>query len=221
MFRNNLIEKIREEKLIAIIRNISRENIVKTAEAVIDGGIHLLEIAFDASHVVPDEQVAKNISELVETFGGDAYFGAGTVLSDMQVKLVQQAGGSFVISPNVDKNVIRATRKENLVSIPGAFSPTEIINANKFGADFVKVFPASALGVQYIRAIKAPISNVELLAVGGVTEKDIEDYMSAGIAGFGIGANIVDRKVVDTGDFTLIKHRAQSYVEAVKKAEGK
>ena len=215
--REKVIEKIRKEKLIAIIRNISEKDIIRTAEAVVNGGIHLLEIAFDAKKNISDEQTAKNISALVQNFGGDIYFGAGTVIQKEQVDLLQQAGGSFVISPNVDEKVIEVTRSKNLISIPGAYTPTEILRAKNVGADFVKVFPVSTLGVQYLRAIKAPISNVELLAVGGVTEENVGDYLSIGIIGFGIGANIVDREIVEKGNFDLIKQRAQNFVHAVKK----
>lgn len=214
--REEIIENICTNKIIAIVRNVPTEKLKQTAEAIIRGGINSLEVTFDATGKTPDEQTAENIAGLVKEFSGAAYIGAGTVLSEKQVFLLKQAGGEFVISPDVRENVIKRTRELDLVSIPGALTPTEIQSAHLYGADFVKLFPISQLGADYAKAIRAPLKHIRMLAVGGVTEQNLSQYLSAGICGFGVGGNIVDQKAVEQNDYALIQSRAEAYVKRIR-----
>lgn len=213
--REEVIERICKNKLVAIIRSVPKDKLIKTAEAIINGGINLLEVTYDSTGKVTDEETAENIASLVKEFAGKAYIGAGTVLSETQVRLLHEAGGQFVISPDVRVNVIENTRTAGLVSIPGALTPTEIQAAYAAGADFVKLFPISSLGADYVKAIRAPLKHIRMLAVGGVTELNVAEYLTAGICGFGIGSNIVDSKAVEHNNFETIRQRAKSYVKAV------
>ena len=148
---------------------------------------------------------------------GRMYIGAGTVLTEKQVDMTKAAGGCFIISPNTDEAVIAHTRLEGMVSIPGALTPTEIVTAHKAGADFVKLFPVSSLGASYIKAVSAPLSHIKLLAVGGVTPENMDEYFAAGAVGFGIGANIVDKKLVEAEDYAGITALAEKYTKAAEK----
>lgn len=213
--REQVIERICKNKLVAIVRNVPKDKLIKTAEAIINGGINLLEVTYDSTGKVTDEETSENIALLVKEFAGRAYIGAGTVLSETQVRLLHSAGGQFVISPDMRVNVIENTRAAGLVSIPGALTPTEIQAAHSAGADFVKLFPISLLGADYVKAIRAPLKHIRMLAVGGVTELNVAEYLTAGICGFGIGSNIVDSKAVKHNDFEAIRQRAESYVKAV------
>ena len=103
-----------------------------------------------------------------------------------------------------------------MVSMPGAYTPSEIQLAHTSGADFVKIFPAVSLGPEYIKAVKAPLSHIKLLAVGGIDENNIKSYLKAGACGFGIGSNIVDKKLIDNNDFKGITELAKRYVAAVQ-----
>lgn len=217
--REEIIENICTNKIIAIVRNVPTEKLKQTAEAIIRGGVNSLEVTFDATGKTPDEKTAENIAALVKEFSGAAYIGAGTVLTEKQVLLLKQVGGEFVISPDVRENVIKRTRELDLVSIPGALTPTEIQSAHLYGADFVKLFPISQLGADYAKAIRAPLKHVRMLAVGGVTEQNLSQYLSAGICGFGVGSNIVDLKAIAKKDFALIQSRAEAYVKRIREIE--
>ena len=208
---NEVIEKIQKEKIITIVRGVPKEKIVPLAKAMYDGGIRLIECTFDASQTISDEETASNIEVLVKYFGREMVVGAGTVLTEKQVELTKKAGGKFIISPDTNPDVIKKTKELGLVSIPGALTPTEIAAANRLGADFVKIFPVGSMGSNYIKDVKAPLSNVKILAVGGVDENNMKEFFNAGACGIGIGSGIVKKKMIDDNDFEGIKALAKIY----------
>ena len=213
--RDQIIHTIEREKIITIVRGIEREKLVFLAEAMYKGGIRLLELTYDATGAVSDEQTAKNIELLAEHFEGKMYIGAGTVITEKQVELTKAAGGSFIISPDTYGAVIEKTRNLEMVSMPGALTPTEIQAAHRYGGDYVKLFPVKSLGIDYVKAVKAPLSHIKLLAVGGINENNMSDYLKAGISGFGIGSNIVDKKLVEANDFSRISQLAEKYMRVI------
>ncbi len=212
---NSVKQAIKECKLITIVRGVEREKLVPLAQAMYDGGIRLLEITYDASGAVSDEKTAQSIRRLSESFDGRLIIGAGTVLTEKQVELTCSAGGKFIISPDTNEAVIKQTKKLGLISIPGALTPSEAQKAHLAGADFVKLFPVTNLGVKYVKAIKAPLSHIEFLAVGGINENNMKEYLDAGISGFGVGANIVDKELLKKGDYRGIASLAEKYVSVV------
>ena len=214
--KKQVIEAVEKEKIIVIVRGVEREKLIPLAKAMYDGGIRLIEVTFDASGKISDSETAENIKMLSEYFDGKMTVGAGTVLSTEQVELVAKSGGKFIISPDTNADVIRKTVDLGLVSMPGALTPTEIMTAHRGGADFVKLFPVSNLGPSYVKAVSAPLSNVKLMAVGGVDLSNIKDYLKAGASGFGIGSNIVDKALLKNGDYKGITELAERYVSAVK-----
>ena len=214
--KSEVIKNIDEHKIIAILRNIPSEKLLPLAESLYNGGIRILEIPYSADKSVSDEKTAENIEILSRHFQDKMYIGAGTVLSEEQVRLTRNAGGLFVISPNVDKDVAIETQLCGMAYIPGALTPTEVQYAHKVGADFVKLFPAANFGTEYIKVIKAPLSNIKLLAVGGIDQSNITEYLNAGICGFGIGSNIAPKKLVEEENYAEITEIAQKYVLAVK-----
>ena len=218
MNRNEIISRIEEEQLIAIVRGIKNELLISTAEAMYAGGVRLLEITYSANGVVSDEETAEGIRALKAHFGDRMAIGAGTVLTERQVELTAEAGGEFIISPDVNTDVIRKTVFQGLVSIPGALTPTEAQTAHRAGADFVKLFPITSLGVPYVKAIRAPLSHIRFLAVGGVNEHNMKDYLAAGICGFGIGSNIVNKKLIEAGDFDGVTALSHSFIRALQEA---
>lgn len=216
--REQVIESIEENKIIAILRGIPQQKLIPLAEALYQGGIRLLEITYAADGSVSDEETADNIKKLAEQMKGKMLIGAGTVLTKEQVRLTEQAGGTFIISPNVNEEVIKESCRCGLVSIPGALTPTEIENASRSGADFVKLFPVTNMGPGYVKAVKAPLSHIRLLAVGGINESNMKDYLAAGVCGFGIGSNITDKKLIADNNYEKITLLSKAYVEAVKNA---
>lgn len=214
--KQEVIRAIEEHKVIAIVRGVAEDKLIPLAQALYDGGIRLIELTFSADGSVSDAQTAERIGALAKRFEGEMLVGAGTVLTEQQVALVSQAGGVFAISPNTDEDVILACNTHGIVSIPGALTPTEIAAAHKAGADFVKLFPVSDLGPKYVKAVRAPLSHIRLLAVGGIDETNIADYLQVGACGAGVGGNLVNRKWVETGEFEKITQVAKQLVAAVK-----
>ena len=214
--REKIISTIEKEKLITIVRGVEKEKLIPLAEAMYTGGIRLLEVTYSANGKVSDEETAECIKILSEHFEGRMYIGAGTVLSEKQVELTKNAGGKFIISPDTNEKVIKKSRELSMVSMPGALTPSEAQKAHIAGADFVKLFPVSNLGADYVKAVKAPLSHIKFLAVGGITLDNMKDYLKAGVCGFGIGSNIVDKKLIDANDFSAITVLAEKYVNIVK-----
>lgn len=218
--REQVIREIENNKIIVIVRNVKREQLIDLAQAMYDGGIRLLEITYSAKGDVSDEETAQNIQILAERFRDRMFIGAGTVLNEKQVELTYKAGGQFVISPDTCPEVICKTRSFNMASIPGSLTPTEMQIAYKNGADFVKIFPITDLGTGYLKAVKAPLSHLKFLAVGGIDENNIRDYLEAGACGVGIGSNIVDKELLKNNDYAAIMSLAKKYVfAATRKAE--
>jgi 2-dehydro-3-deoxyphosphogluconate aldolase/(4S)-4-hydroxy-2-oxoglutarate aldolase len=214
--RQKIIDAIKKEKLIVIVRGVEKEKLIPLAEAMYDGGVRLLEVTYSANGTVSDEKTAESIAALCTHFGDRMYIGAGTVLTEQQVELTKSAGGRFIISPNTKQSVIEKTRALGLVSIPGAYSPSEIEAANEAGADFVKLFPVTNLGAEYVKAVKAPLSHIDLLAVGGIDLDNVSQYKRAGICGFGVGSSITDKTMIANGDWQGITELARRYCTAVK-----
>ena len=210
---NAVISAIEKNKVIVIVRGVERAKLIPLCEAMYEGGIRLVECTYDASGKTSDEETAANIEMLARHFMGRMHVGAGTVLTKKQVALTKEAGGVFIISPDTDEEVIRATKAAGLVSIPGAITPTEIKAAHKAGADLVKLFPVDIYGPRYVKILKAPLSNIRMLAVNGITAENMGEYLAAGACGVGVGSGIVKGQLVTAGDFAAITALARQYTK--------
>lgn len=219
--REAVIARVLEKKIIAIVRGVYGDDCLRLSHALYNGGIELLEVTYDPQKPGRARQTSDTIMALIEDFGDKMLFGAGTVTTTKMVDLSYEAGAEFIISPNTDREIIQKTRALGLVSIPGAMTPTEILNAHNYGADFVKIFPASILGDNYIRAIRSPINHVPLLVVGGVNETNILEFLSAGAAGVGVGGNLVNKELIRNGQFDKITELARRYVESAAEGENR
>lgn len=214
--RESIISAIHEQKIIAIVRGVDTARCMQVAQALYEGGVRLMEITYDQRRPDTWVQTAQTIGAIAAAFAGRMYVGAGTVTSTELVELTAQHGGQFVLSPDVDEAVIRRSVELGLVSIPGALTPTEILTAHKAGAHFVKLFPAGVMGMEYFKAIIAPISHVPLLVVGNLDETQMQQYLEAGAAGAGIGGRMVNQAWVENGDFDCITQAARSFVAAAR-----
>ena len=213
--REDVIKKTLEKKIIVIVRGVFGEDCVKLAQALYEGGIELLEVTFDQSKPEAFSRTADTIRQLVKALGDKMIFGAGTVTSVELVHMAKEAGAQFIVSPDTNEQVIRATVDAGLVSMPGAMTPTEIVSAHAYGADFVKVFPIGNLGASYLKAVKAPLNHIKMLAVGNVTEKNIGEYMAAGADGAGVGGQLVNKEWIANGEFDKITALAKEFIENV------
>lgn len=214
--RNAAIEAVAENKVISIVRLPERDTLIPAVEALYKGGIRLIEVTFDRSGKVSREEICSMISELTRHFEGRMYIGAGTVTYLCEVEMAINAGASFIISPNCDPEIIKRTRELGAVSIPAAFTPTEIVSALNNGADYIKLFPADQISAGYVKAVTAPISDAKLLAVGGVSTENAGDFMKMGFRGVGVGSNLYDKKLIANGDYAAITSLAKQFVDAVK-----
>ena len=216
--RDQVIQAIETEKVIAIVRGVSPDQCMRVADALYAGGIRLMEVTFDQKNPASFRTTADAIAAIGKAYEGRMLVGAGTVTTTELVELTAEAGGKYVISPDVNVDVIRRTRELGMVSLPGAMTPTEVMTAHRAGADFVKLFPAGNLGTAYVKAVRAPISHVKLLAVGGINEDNVADFLRAGMVGAGVGGNLANKKWIEAGDFGKITETARKLLEAVKNA---
>ena len=196
----SVLDRIYAEKIIAIVRGISSAQIVDLARALAEGGVSCIEVTFDQTNL--EETLAS--LRAIKSELGDA------------VCLAAQAGAEYMISPNVDEAVIRATKALGKVSIPGAMTPTETAFAYQCGADIVKLFPAGLLGPAYIKAVKAPLKHIPVSAVGNITIENCADFIQAGAVGVGVGGNLVSALLVKEGCFSQITATARAYREKLK-----
>lgn len=213
---NQILNQLHEEKLISIIRGVSSKDISKAVEALYEGGIHFVEVTFRPGDEQASNDTLLSIQKLVKEFKNRMYIGAGTVLTPEQVTLVKKAGGMFIISPDTNVDVIKKTKELGMLSIPGALTPSEAVTAWNAGADLVKIFPAGVMGPQYIKAIKASLSQLKISAVGGVSEDNIPAFLDVGVDGFGIGSNLVNADIVEKENWQEITNHAKKYVKTLK-----
>lgn len=208
-------EQFLSTKLIAIARGVEPPAQEPLAEALYAGGIRLLEITFDQRGICPAEKTAETIHRLAQRMAGRMAVGAGTVLTKEQVQLAHQAGAQFILSPDTNLEIIAETKRRQMLSFPGALTPSEIQCAYAAGADFVKLFPAGSLGADYIRAILAPLAHIPVLAVGGIDETAMPAYLDAGVCGFGVGSTLVRRDWIAQGRFAELTALAKRYTTVI------
>lgn len=216
--REETLKRIHEKKVIAIVRGQQPAVMKELASAMLAGGVDLIEVTFPQSNPDGWKDTAESIHLLNTAFGGRIMAGAGTVLTEEQLHMAYDAGARYIITPNTDEKLIAEIRRLGLVALPGALTPSEIVRAYHAGADAVKVFPVDSLGPAYIKAVKAPLSHIPLMAVGGVTEKNAADYLRAGCMGLGVGGNLVNREWIANGEFDKITALAQEYMKIIREA---
>jgi 2-dehydro-3-deoxyphosphogluconate aldolase / (4S)-4-hydroxy-2-oxoglutarate aldolase len=204
-----LIEKV---GIVPVIRASSAEEAKFAAESVSAGGIPIVEITMTVPGAV------EVIAELVKT-APEILVGAGTVLDEAAARKCADAGAKFLVSPGFDAVTVAAAREMNLLIMAGALTPTEVMNAWKSGADFVKVFPCGNLGgPSYIKALKGPLPQVPLVPTGGVNLETAADYIRAGAAALGVGGELVQKEALQFRNGELIRGFAKEFVELVKRA---
>ena len=211
-----VLNKILESKIIAIVRGIPSDEVVDLADALVKGGISCIEVTFDQSSEEKARDTLKAISNISKALGDQICVGAGTVMTAEQVEAAAAAGAEYIISPNTNASVIKRTKKLGKVSIPGAMTPSEVAEAYELGADIVKLFPAGILGCDYIKAVKAPLKHIPITAVGGVNPGNCADFIRAGAVGVGVGGNLVSPQLVKESRFDEITAIAKSYTDSLK-----
>jgi 2-dehydro-3-deoxyphosphogluconate aldolase / (4S)-4-hydroxy-2-oxoglutarate aldolase len=204
-----VLQAILDHKLVAILRGIHPDHVLDIATALQEGGIRLLEITLNS----PDALAM--IGRIASAMGNNLYVGAGTVLDAEQAISAIDAGARFILSPTLDAETIQQTRQLGAVSIPGAITPTEILAAYRYGADIVKVFPASA-GVPYFRDLRGPLPFIPLMPTGGISLDNIRDFQNAGAVAFGVGSSLVrSEQQLSDGYLHQLQEKAAAFVNAI------
>ena len=209
------LEYVQQRKIVAIVRGLAPEYMVRLGHALEEGGIGMMEVTYNQRAPETWSDTAKAIEAVGKEFGKRLLVGAGTVIKPEQVSLTYNAGGRYLVTPTTQAEIIHMGKALGLGLFPGAFTATEILAAYEAGADAVKVFPASSVGPGYIKAIRGPLSHIPLMAVGGVNEKNAADFMRAGCVGLGVGGNLVNKEWIQNGEWGKITALAREYIKAV------
>lgn len=205
----DLIEQLKRHQLMVAIRTETPEEAYNAAAACLEGGIRFIEITFS---VPGADEVIRSLSKDKRGF-----IGAGTVLSTGDVKKALQAGASYIVSPNFDEEVVRSTKQEGAMSVPGACTPTEVYRAYKGGGDIIKLFPFVEIGgLGFLKAIRGPMPFVRYMLCGGANLDNVSKYLAAGAAGILIGTAIIRRDLVAAKDWNAVVGLAKSFVEKVE-----
>jgi 2-dehydro-3-deoxyphosphogluconate aldolase/(4S)-4-hydroxy-2-oxoglutarate aldolase len=213
MSKDDHTRQIEEGGVIAIVRFDRAEELIQVARAVRSGGVRAIEFTMTTPNAL------QIIEQSVREFGEDVLLGAGTVLDAETARAAILAGAEFVVAPTLNPAVIEVCRRYSKVVIPGGFTPTEILTAWECGADFVKVFPAEFGGPAYFKAVLAPLPQVKLIPVGGVSLETTGAFIQAGAAAVAVGGNLVKKSAIAAGRFDELTHLAHGFVEAVRKAK--
>lgn len=213
MNKAEVIQTIRDIGVIPVVRAQSADEAMQAIDAIREGGISILEITMTVPGAVGV------IEEVSKRYGNEALVGAGTVLDGETARACIGAGARFVVSPALNVEMIEVCGRDGIAVMPGALTPTEVVHAWRSGADFVKVFPAGAVGgASYLKALKAPLPQIELIPTGGVSLKTAADFIKAGASALGVGADLVDLKAIREGQHQLITERAREFVRIVREA---
>lgn len=213
MKKSEVIRKITEIGVVPVVRANSADEAMQAIDAIKAGGVPILEITMTVPGAV------KVIEQVADKFGNDVVLGAGTVLDPETARACILAGATFVVSPALNLKTIELCQRYSVPICPGALTPTEVVTAWQAGADFVKVFPCSAMGgASYIKGLKAPLPQIELIPTGGVNLNTAADFIKAGSSALGIGADLVDLKALREGNAAKITESAKQFVQLVKDA---
>ncbi|OAB47880.1 bifunctional 4-hydroxy-2-oxoglutarate aldolase/2-dehydro-3-deoxy-phosphogluconate aldolase [Paenibacillus antarcticus] len=206
----DFMESLKETKIIAIVRGIPEDKADAAAEALWEGGIRFLEVTMNTPGAL------NIIRRWRDRFDGRVNIGAGTVLdADFAAEAIK-AGAEFLITPNTDEDTIKHAVNAGISIVPGAMTPTEIVQAWKFGAQAVKVFPSGTLGPSFIKELQGPLSHIPMVATGGVTLDNMSIYAASGAYAFGLGGSLVNLSWIEAGEYDRLKEHAASYVAAAK-----
>ena len=210
MSKDRNLQRLLDGGIAAVIRSPSGELLVDVAEALLAGGVEVVEITF----TVP--RALRVLEQVADRLGDKVLLGAGTVLDPQTARAALLAGAEFVVSPALDVEVIQLCRRYDKLVLPGALTPTEVVTAWQAGADVVKIFPSDLTGPGYLKALHGPLPHVRLMPTGGVDLTTAADFLRAGACALGVGGSLVEKQALATGDLTRIQSLARQFVEVVR-----
>lgn len=201
--------------LIPVLRAKSTKQALAAVDAMVAGGVTVVEVTMTC----PD--ACGVLRALKSQYGPKVLLGSGTVTRVKDAEATIEAGAEFVVSPSIHVDVISATRAAGKLSVPGALTPTEVVTAEAAGADYIKIFPCSAVGgAPYLKALLAPFPHLKLIPTGGVTVQTAESFLKAGARALGVGGDLVNLTAIDEGHPEIVTNAAKAYLEVIAKFRG-
>jgi len=207
-----VIELIKNTGIVAIMRGIGEEEALHTVEALCNAGVKAVEVTFNTPGA------DKIIISLIDRFKDDVIVGAGTVTNPAIAAKAVECGAEFVLAPNTDAEVVKVVKDCGKVMVPGAFTPTEVLKCHDMGADIVKVFPVSTVGPKYIKDLKGPYDNIEMMPVGGVDVSNAGEYIKAGSIAVGAGGSLIRKDFLTKGNYKAIEELAKGFIYQINNA---
>jgi 2-dehydro-3-deoxyphosphogluconate aldolase / (4S)-4-hydroxy-2-oxoglutarate aldolase len=214
MSRLDVLQRILDCGIVAVVRSPHADQLVGVARALAEGGVYAIEITMTVPNAL------EVIREVSTELRGEIVLGAGTILDPETARAALLAGAEYVVAPTLNLEVIRLCRRYDKVVMPGAFTPTEILSAWDSGADIVKVFPADTGGPSYLKGILAPLPQLRLMPTGGVDLTTAAAFLRAGACCLGVGSALVDKNAIENKDFNRIRDLASQYVSIVRDTRG-
>ena len=209
-------ELITDAGLILILRNFPENKLCQLIPRMVRAGVKAVEVAFNPSLDDTAETTCGMMKKIIELSEGKMIVGAGTVLYPQWVKAAKDAGCQFIFSPNTDTEIIKLTKELGMISIPGAYTPSEVMTAHNAGADLIKLFPITVNEIGYFKNIKGPLSHIKYVLTGGVNPDTIVPFLEAGAVGLGTGISILKPELVATDDFDEIERLARLHMEIIE-----
>src|ERR1700693_4751375 len=213
MKRDAILSTILEIGIVPVVRTETAEGAIRAIDAIYRGGIRVAEITM----TVPG--ALRALEKVADKFGDRIVLGAGTVLDPETARACILAGAEFIVTPNLNPATIEMAKRYSKVITPGALTPTEVVNAWQAGGDVIKVFPCSAVGgAKYIKALRAPFPQIEMIPTGGVSLETVGDFLKAGACAVAVGAELIDSANIREGQFGVFEERAKRFLAAIAKA---
>lgn len=210
---NQFVKEYAQSKIIVVCRGIAEEEIVNVAQAMYDGGIRFMEVPFNQADPSSFQETARKIKAVRAALDGKMHVGAGTVITMEQFEIAVEAGAEIIVSPTLEEDIIVATKKAGLVSMPGCATPSEMTKAYKLGADLIKMFPASMVSLKTIKEISVPLNHLPLVCFGGVSAENIKEVLATGVVGVGMASSILDKQALANKDYAEITALAKAVTE--------
>lgn len=212
---NKFIEEFNERKVIIVCRGIPEEEIVNVAKALYDGGIRFMEVPFNQGAPETFVDTAKKIKAVKASLGGKMHVGAGTVITMEQFEIAKEAGAEIIVSPTLEEDIIIATKKAGLISMPGCATPSEITKAYKLCGDLIKLFPSSMVNLKVIKELRVPLNHIPLVCFGGVSSENILEVLSTGVAGVGMASSVLNKEALKNKDYSKITALAKEVTDKI------
>lgn len=213
MTKQEILKTVFDEKVVAVVRVEDSEKLKKVINAIYEGGVKIIEITMTVPNAI------SMIEKMSTEFGAKVLIGVGSVTDKQTAKDAIAAGANYVVSPVTKKEVVETVLKLDKPMMPGAFTPTEALNAFEMGADIVKIFPADVLGMNFFKGILAPMPQLKLMPTGGVSLTNVGEWLKAGACAVGVGTALLDKAAIKNENYELLTANAKTIIETIKNYE--